>query len=488
MKWRPALALRAHHAVPVESDSGRIDSAVWRVLLVVFIGPFMAQLDSTVVNVSLSAIRDQLHATTAAAQWIVSGYLLALAIMLPLNAWLVDRMGAKRLYLFCFSLFTLASLSCGAARTMPALILARIVQGMAGGLMAPMAQMMVARTAGRHMARAMGYMIIPVLLAPILGPTVAGAILQHAGWPWLFYLNLPTGILGVGLAAWLLPGDEATVHKRPFDRLGFLLVSPGLASLLYGFSHAAAPQGQVALVAGAALTAGFVWHARRMGSAALLDLGLFRNPVFSTSALTQFLANATFFARQLIVPLFLIAGCGLPADHAGWIMAAMGVGMLCTYPVVGFATERFGYRAICVGGGVISLAGILAFLVMTRTGYSIPLALLGLVLMGAGQGGIGIPSVSAAYAAMPKEKLPLATTAINIVQRLGGPLATTLMGVALSLSTGATRVAESPGSYSLAFLLLVGVQLATIACAQRLPVRVEGPLRVEDNVSAAAEA
>src|SRR5262249_54434000 len=154
-------------------------------------------------------------------------------------------------------------------------------------------------------------------------------------WPWLFYLNLPIGALGVGLAAWLLPGDEASVDRRRFDPLGFLLISPGLASLLFGFSHLAAPGGQLALAAGAALIAAFVWHARRWGSAALLDLGLFRNRIFSISAQTQFLANATFFARQLLVPLFLIAGCGVPAVHAGWIMAALGVGMLCTYPLVG---------------------------------------------------------------------------------------------------------------------------------------------------------
>jgi MFS family permease len=130
-----------------------IDPIVWRVAAVAFVGPFMTQMDSTVVTVSLSTIRGELHASIGAAQWILSGYLLALALMLPVNGWLVDRVGTRRLYLGCFSAFTLASLLCGGALTLDALVLARILQGVAGGLMAPMAQMMIARVAGRNMAR-----------------------------------------------------------------------------------------------------------------------------------------------------------------------------------------------------------------------------------------------------------------------------------------------------------------------------------------------
>ena len=133
-----------------------LDPRVWKVAAVVFLGPLMTQLDSTVVNVSLSSISQDLHASIHSVQWIVAGYLLALALTLPLNAWLVDRLGAKRLYLVCFSAFTLASLLCGLERTIHGLIWARVIQGMAGGLLAPMAQMMLARVAGKHLARVMG--------------------------------------------------------------------------------------------------------------------------------------------------------------------------------------------------------------------------------------------------------------------------------------------------------------------------------------------
>jgi EmrB/QacA subfamily drug resistance transporter len=212
------------------APSDALDPIIWRVGAVACIGPFMSQLDSTVVNVALSTVRAELHASIATAQWLVGGYLLALALTLPINGWLVDRVGAKRVYLGCFTVFTLASLLCGAARTIDQIIAARVLQGMAGGLMAPMAQMMVARVAGRHMARVMGYLAIPILIAPILGPVVAGAVLQWADWRWLFYLNLPIGLLGMVLSIALLPSDTASLQRRPFDLPGFLLISTCPAS------------------------------------------------------------------------------------------------------------------------------------------------------------------------------------------------------------------------------------------------------------------
>ena len=162
------------------NSSEGIDPRIWKMAAVVIAGPFMTQLDSTVVNVSLSTIRTELHASIETAQWIIGGYLLALALMLPLSGWLVDRVGAKRLYLGCFSAFTLASLLCGFSRTMDELICARLIQGVAGGLLAPMTQMMVARVAGIHMARVMGYLVMPILIAPIVGPVLAGVILKYA--------------------------------------------------------------------------------------------------------------------------------------------------------------------------------------------------------------------------------------------------------------------------------------------------------------------
>ena len=283
----------------------KLDPKIWRTVAVVLIGPFMTQIDSTVVNVSLASIRDALHASMNSAQWIIGGYLLTLALTLPLNGWLVDRIGAKRLYLGCFTAFTASSLLCGASRSMQELICARVIQGIGGGLLAPMTQLMIARVAGRHMARLIGYSALPILLAPILGPVLAGAILKFAGWPWLFYINLPFGLLGVILAVLLLPSDAALKRRYPFDFLGFLLISPGLACLLYGFDHVSQLNGAIFLSAGLILICGFVWDALRKQSLALIDLRLFKNPVFSTATATLFLSNGVAYAGQMLIPLYL---------------------------------------------------------------------------------------------------------------------------------------------------------------------------------------
>src|SRR6202041_82563 len=160
-------------------QSDRLDPLVWKITTVAVLGSFLSQLDATVVNVSLSSLAVELPSTLKTIQWGTSGYLLALPLMLPLNGWLVERIGAKSLYLWCFSAFTLCSALCGIDWSANALIGFRILQGMSGGLMAPMMQLMIARVAGRHMARVLGYAGVPILLAPILGPVIAGALLQH---------------------------------------------------------------------------------------------------------------------------------------------------------------------------------------------------------------------------------------------------------------------------------------------------------------------
>ena len=438
-------------------------------MAVVLLGPFMSQIDSTVVNVSLSAIRDDLHSSTESAQWIVSAYLLALALMLPLNGWLVDRVGAKRLYLGCFTLFTVASMGCGAARSIPALIGARVLQGMAGGLLAPLTQLMMARVAGKQMARVFGYAVVPVLIAPILGPVLAGAILKHASWSWIFYVNLPIGVYAVAAAAWFLPGDEPPGDRRPFDLLGFLLLSPGLVALLYGLEQATRGHGFGPLVAGAALLVGFIVHARRARSSALIDLQLFESGLFANAAVTQFLSNGMLYANQFLVPLYLITGAGFSPHRAGWLLAPPAVTMMFVYPLMGTVTDRFGCRAVVASGVLLTVLGTLVFVWMTQRGLTTAGVEVGLLLRSAGQGAIGIPTVSAAYASVPKEKLSFATTAVNIVQRLGGPMATIV--VALAVTTG-TAHPVGGSAFLIPFLALMSIQLLALGCAVRLPARI----------------
>ena len=453
-------------------DNTRLDPKIWKVVAVVLLGPFMTQLDSTVVNVSLSTIRDDLNSTISAAQWIISAYLLTMALMLPLNGWLVDRIGAKRLYLGCFSLFTRASLFCGLASTMDQLIYARILQGVAGGLLAPMTQLMIARVAGRHMARVIGYAAVPVLLGPILGPVLAGAILKYAHWPWLFYINLPVGVIAVTLAFFLLPHDDNVTHRRPFDLLGLLTISPGLALALYGLEQIVHHEPPWYLIAGVLLLTVFFWHARRKNVAALIDLELFKNKIFATASQTQFLSNGIVYAGQFLIPLYLTTGVGLDAARTGWLMMPMGLGMMCAYPMMGSLTEKYGYRLVATTGVVLAFLGTLPFLWMSLHEFSASLTVICLFIRGAGQGATGIPSISAAYAAVPKEKLGLANTALNIVQRLGGPVATTVTALVMTMSASPGPSQGRGHEFIIPFIALNILQLLVITSASQLPAQI----------------
>jgi MFS family permease len=205
------------------------------------------------------------------------------------------------------------------------LILARVIQGIAGGLLTPMAQMMLARAAGRHLSRVIGYIAMPILIAPLLGPVVAGLILKHAGWPWLFYMNLPFDVLAVLLAMLLLPDEETPGVSHPFDFSGFVLLSPGIAGVLYGLDHAAQRGGRLFLILGVILIGSFIRHAIRKGEAALIDLQLFANRLFSIGTATQFFSNGANYAGQMLVPLFLITARGMSPAKAGWMLASMGI-------------------------------------------------------------------------------------------------------------------------------------------------------------------
>ena len=249
-----------------------IDRRVWVIAAACTCGPLMSGLDSTMVNVSLATIGRAFDAPLGTIQWITSGYLLALALALPLSAWLIDRVGARRIFLGCFTGFVFFSMLCGIAQSVTQLIGFRVLQGIAGGLLAPMMQMMMARHAGRHMARVIGVAAMPVMVGQMLGPSLGGLILTYLDWRWIFFVNVPVGVVALVFAWTVLPHDEVT-NARRLDLLGFAMISPGLALLLQGLVSLAHnnPTAPFSLIASAVLLVGFAWHALRRPATALID-------------------------------------------------------------------------------------------------------------------------------------------------------------------------------------------------------------------------
>jgi EmrB/QacA subfamily drug resistance transporter len=456
-------------------EKDRLDPRVWRIVLVAVLGSFLSQLDATVVNVSLSSLAAELHTSLPVIQWVTSGYLLALALMLPLSGWLVERIGAKRLYLLCFSGFTLASALCALSWSASSLIGFRVLQGISGGLMAPMAQLMLARVAGKQMVRVLGYAAVPILLGPILGPVIAGAILQHATWHWLFLINLPVGILAVALACLFIPDDaDKREAVRGLDLIGFLLLSPSLVLFLYGSDHLGEQTGIDALLLAVILLLTFVRKAWKDRERALIDLRLFRSRTFAAAAVVQFTTNGLSFAGQMLIPVYLIRALGEPPSVAGWLMAPLGLGMMCTYPWLGKLTQRFGTRGTSAGGASVAFLATLPFLYLSSHPLNLPILAGTLFLRGMGMSAVGLPSISAAYASVRKEQLPMATTSLNIVQRLGGPTLTTLCASLLGWQLAIHSSAGVGNAFMISFALLCTLHALLIVAAMRLPRSQDG--------------
>jgi len=451
----------------------RIDRRVWIIAATCSCGPLMSGLDSTMVNVSLDTLGRAFGAPLGTIQWVTSGYLLALALALPLSGWLVDRVGARRVFLTCFAAFIAGSALCGSSGSVRALIFYRVLQGIAGGLLAPMMQMMMARHAGPHMARVIGIAAMPVMVGQMLGPSLGGFILALSGWQWIFFVNVPIGVLAIGFAWRVLPRDEPR-NPRKLDMLGFALISPGLALLLYGLVALAhggngAP---VELIVSLLLLAGFVAHACRRPAEALIDLRLFAGRTFRAAAATQFLSNAINFGGQLLMPLYFLTIRAESPAVTGMLLAPTALGMFFALPVMGRLSERFGARMISGAGAAIALAGTVPF-ALAGPNTSLFLLCGALFVRGFGVGSITIPSAAAAYASVPRESLSSATTAINICQRFGGPVGTTALALflqhALAAEGGGGGVAAP--AYAATFWLLAALAAAGVLAASRLPGR-----------------
>src|SRR6202044_1129480 len=252
-----------------------------------------------------------------------------------------------------------------------------------------------ARAAGKHMARVIGYAAVPIMLGPLLGPVIAGAILQFASWRWLFLINLPVGVLAIVLTIFFLPNDREETQHRDLDLVGFALLSPGLVLFLYGSEHMGERIGQITVALSIVLLAMFFTVAIRKGDRALIDLQLFKGKTFAAATVAQFMSNGISFAGQMLIPIYLIRACGRSPSATGWLLAPLGLGMMCIYPLMGRLTKRFGIRKVSAGGALLAFVGTLPFLYLTSHGLVLAVLAFTLFVRGVGMSAIGIPSITA---------------------------------------------------------------------------------------------
>ncbi|MFJ2581851.1 MDR family MFS transporter [Kitasatospora aureofaciens] len=407
---------------------------------VLALGPVLALLDTTIVNVGIDSVVRDLHSSMAAVQWVSTGYLLAIALVMPLSGWAAGRFGAGRAWLASVVLFVLGSALCGLSWSTGSLIAFRVLQGIGGGMIQPLGQTIMVQAAGpSRIGRVMGTLLLPISLAPVLGPILGGVLLEHLSWRWMFLLNVPVGLLTVLLAFRLVPADGAPAQLRPrLDVTGLALLSPGLTGLVYGLSTIGDGgwAGPAAVAAGALLLLAYGWHALRPvrggGRAPLIDLRLFARRGFSVATANSFLQGAALYSSMFLVPLYYQQVQHAGAVEAGLLLAPQALGTAVTSLLAGRIADRFAPRPLILLGIACSLVGTLAFTRLGAGGGPADwLLAASLALRGAGMGIILIPGMAAVYSTVEKAQVPAAAGAVNVLNRLGGALGTAVLTLVL---------------------------------------------------------
>jgi EmrB/QacA subfamily drug resistance transporter len=423
-----------------------------------------------VANVGLETIGSDLGASLAAAQWLTSGYLLALAGALPACGWVSRRVGAGRLWFWALAGFTVASGLCAIAPSIEALIAFRAFQGIAGGLLIPAGMTILGQAAGpARMGRVMSTSAVPAILAPAAGPVIGALLIAQLSWHWLFLINLPIGTLGLILGWRTVPrGDQVTGDR--IDLAGLGLVVAGLPLLIFGITRAAELQTVLAVTVLAPLLAGitalalFTRRCLRRESP-LLDLRLVRNRVYAAASFEVLFNGAALFGGMIVMPLYFQLQRQAGIVETGLLLMAFSLGAAATFPIAGRLTDRYGGGIVAAVGLIVTVASTIPFALLPADADLLLVEALQLV-RGVGLALAGMPVVSAAFATVERHQLDDATAQINILSRVGGALGSALFVVILTNNLPAQAVgAASAGAFHIIFWWLTAAALAALGAS-----------------------
>ncbi|MER7079955.1 MDR family MFS transporter [Saccharopolyspora kobensis] len=424
---------------------------------------FMNGMDATIVNVALPAIAAEFAVPASATSAINVGYLVSLAVCIPVSGWLGDRFGTKRVFLSAFGMFVLASALCGLAADLPQLILARVLQGAGGGVMSPVALTMLFRAyPPEQRIRLSRVLLLPTAVAPALGPVLGGFFVENFTWRWGFYVNLPVGGLALLFGALLL-AEHVEAREKRFDLLGFALAAPGLGLVMYalesvasagpGSPHfwAAGPAGLICL--------GLLVRTQLRAREPMLDLRLFGDASFRRASLILFACVAGFLGTLYGFTLMFQQGLGASAWETGLVTLPKAIGLMIASQLVGWAHRRFGARRV-IATAMLGAAISFALLNAVSAGdlwFAAFVQLLTGFFVGAASAELQV----IAFSTIGRSATGGASTLFNVQRQVGSAL-----GVALT----ACVLAAAPGlvGYQLAMLVSAGFALIGMLLALRI--------------------
>jgi DHA2 family multidrug resistance protein len=414
----------------------------WIVTIVIVFGMFMTILDSTIVNIAITRLQSAFGASLNDVQWVVTAYTLAQGVVTPLTAYFANRFGVKRTYLVALSAFTIGSALCGLAWSLPLLIFFRILQGMGGALISPLAiTLLYSVFPPQERGMAMGVMGIPILLAPAIGPTLGGYLVTYVGWQLIFYVNVPVGIVGV-IAAIIFLREITSETRTNFDLPGFIFSGAGLATLLYGLSSASSDGWGSStvigcLAAGVALLIVFVFvelETVRRERQPLLDLRVFGDLSFVTSNAAIILVTFALYAGLFVVPLYLQAIRQLSAYQAGLIMFPQALASMVAIVISGRVSDRFGVKVAAIPGLVILVwaSWALTRLTLYESYGSFQLVL---IIRGFGLGLCAQPFMVSALANIKPRLLTQASSTLTVMRFVAGSIGVAIIATLLQSQT-----------------------------------------------------
>jgi len=445
------------------SDPEPADSALVTLALVIAVGVIAAIFDLTIVNVAITTLQHALHTDIASIGWVSTGYALAASVTIPISGWVFERLGGRHAWLLALLIFGTASVLCAIAWSVPSLIVFRIIQGVGGGLLLPLAQTILVTAAGQErVGRIVPYIAIPSQLGPVLGPVIGGVILHTASWRFLFLINVPL-IAAACVLSWRTVPDTGRARTRQLDVLGLVLLSPALALLVYGFTRAAVagtfgqPSVIIPFVAGAVLLIGYGTHALRPHADPPLNLRYLKARGYATSSALMFGSGITLFGALFLLPLYYQQFGGVSPLQAGLLLAPQGVGVAIGTILGGRLIERMklGHRIPALIGLTILIITTVPFLFAQPSADQILLAS-AVALRGIGLGLTLVPLTSALYVGLPRAAIPSATTGVRIFQQIGGALGTAVLAVILqhAMSHGTAAAFRITFIWVLAFTAL----------------------------------
>jgi EmrB/QacA subfamily drug resistance transporter len=432
-----------------------IERHVKRIAIVVVLGAIMSVLDTTIVNVALDTLSRDLDAPLSDIQWVATGYLLSLAAVIPVTGWASNRFGARRLYVVALIVFTVGSALCGLAWSSGSLIAFRVLQGVGGGAIMPVGQMILVKAAGpRNLGRIMSIIGVPIVLAPVFGPTVGGLLLEHVSWQSIFLVNVPIGAIAVVAALRLLPEDVPTEAGK-LDGIGLGLVAIGVTAVTYGLAetgtHDIGSTSVVGpLVLGLVLVALFIARALRIDHP-LLDVRLYANRAFAAASLTTFALGAALFGAMVIIPLYFQTVRGEDAVSTGLLVGPQGIGAMVAMALSGRLTDRFGGGRVAVVGVSVTAVSTIPFMLLTAdTSYAFTSG--AMLVRGLGVGLSMMPAMTAAFSVLRPDQVNHASPQLNTLQRVGGSIGVAVLTVVLQRHTDDLgRRAADPSALAGAF-------------------------------------